>query len=143
MSHPFLEIKNVRKSFGENVVLDGINLQVERGSITTIMGKSGIGKSVLLKCIAGIYPYDSGEILLDGQSCIGPDCGKDSPRLSYLFQQNALFDSMNAADNVALPLIETTKISRREARKKVAKLFEQLDLGDVARKYPAEMSGGM
>jgi phospholipid/cholesterol/gamma-HCH transport system ATP-binding protein len=143
MSHSFLEIKNVRKSFGENAVLDGINLQVERGSITTIMGKSGIGKSVLLKCIAGIYPYDSGEILLDGQSCIGANCGKDAPRLSYLFQQNALFDSMNAADNVALPLIETTNISRREARRKVAKLFGQLDLGDVARKYPAEMSGGM
>lgn len=143
MSQPFLEIKGVRKSFGDHVVLDGIDLDVERGSITTIMGKSGIGKSVLLKCIAGIYSYDAGEILVDGQRCSGANCGKNGTRLSYLFQQNALFDSMTAADNVALPVIETTRISRRQARRRVEKLFEQLDLGNVAGQYPAEMSGGM
>lgn len=140
---PFLQIKGVRKSFNDRVVLDGIDLNVERGSITTIMGKSGIGKSVLLKCIAGLMEFDAGEILLDGQRCLSGNCGPNAPRLSYLFQQNALFDSMTAADNVALPLIETSRISRRQARRQVLKLFEQLDLGDVARKYPAEMSGGM
>lgn len=143
MSHPFLEIKAVKKAFNGHVVLDGIDLNVERGSITTIMGKSGIGKSVLLKCIAGIHPYDSGEILINGQRCLGANCGKEGTRLSYLFQQNALFDSMTAADNVALPVIETTRFSRRKARRQVDKLFEQLDLGDVAGQYPAEMSGGM
>ncbi|HRE81157.1 MAG TPA: ATP-binding cassette domain-containing protein [Opitutaceae bacterium] len=143
MGTPFLEIKGVKKAFNGRVVLDGIDLTVDRGSITTIMGKSGIGKSVLLKCIAGLVDYDAGEILLDGQSCIGANCGKDSPRLSYLFQQNALFDSMTAAENVAFPLVETTRMRRREIRRKVKELFEQLDLGDVANKYPAEMSGGM
>jgi phospholipid/cholesterol/gamma-HCH transport system ATP-binding protein len=143
MSRPFLEIKHVRKAFNGRAVLDGISLDVAHGSITTIMGKSGIGKSVLLKCIAGIHRPDSGEILLDGQKCIGHNCGKSSTRLSYLFQQNALFDSMTAADNVALPIIETTRVSRRAARRRVDQLFEQLDLGDVAGKYPAEISGGM
>src|SRR3954469_14222618 len=101
MSHPFLEIKNVRKSFGENVVLDGINLQVERGSITTIMGKSGIGKSVLLKCIAGIHQPDAGEILIDGSPCRSGKCsGEKTTGLSYLFQHNALFDSFTAMENV-------------------------------------------
>lgn len=143
MAHPFLEIKGVKKAFNGRAVLDGLDLDVERGSVTTIMGKSGIGKSVLLKCIAGIHRHDAGTILLNGQACIGPNCGENSTRLSYLFQQNALFDSLNAADNVALPIIETTRISHREARRRVDRLFEQLDLGDVAGKFPAEISGGM
>ena len=143
MGTPFLEIKGVKKAFNGRVVLDGIDLSVDRGSITTIMGKSGIGKSVLLKCIAGLVDYDEGEILLDGQRCIGAHCGENSPRLSYLFQQNALFDSMTAAENVAFPLAETTRMRRRDIRKRVKELFQQLDLGDVASKYPAEMSGGM
>ncbi len=143
MSLPFLELKGVKKAFNGRVVLDGLDLEVERGGITTIMGKSGIGKSVLLKCIAGIHRPDAGEILLEGQGCIGANCGQNSTRLSYLFQQNALFDSMTAADNVALPIIETSRISRREARRRVDRLFEQLDLGDVAGKFPAEISGGM
>jgi phospholipid/cholesterol/gamma-HCH transport system ATP-binding protein len=144
MSHSFLEIKGVRKAFGENVVLDGIDLQVERGSITTIMGKSGIGKSVLLKCIAGIHPPDAGEILIDGSPCRRGKCaGESTFRLSYLFQHNALFDSFTAMENVALPLVETSKTSPRAARVRVLKLFEQLDLGDVAHKYPSQISGGM
>jgi phospholipid/cholesterol/gamma-HCH transport system ATP-binding protein len=143
MSVPFLEIKGVRKSFGANVVLDGIDLTVERGSVTTIMGKSGIGKSVLLKCIAGIHHPDAGQILVEGRSCRGNDCGPNAPRMSYLFQHNALFDSFTALENVALPLIETTRISQRAARVKALKLFQQLDLGDIAKKYPSQISGGM
>jgi len=146
MSTPFLEIRGVRKSFGDHVVLDGINLSVDRGSITTIMGKSGIGKSVLLKCIAGIHKPDAGEILINGHpprtatNCSG---SPEAPRLSYLFQQNALFDSFTAMENVALPLVETGRTTRRVAREKVLKLFADLDLGDVANKYPSQISGGM
>lgn len=143
MSHSFLEISGVRKAFGSNVVLDGIDLKVERGSITTIMGKSGIGKSVLLKCIAGIHRPDAGEILIEGKACRGPGCGETAPRLSYLFQQNALFDSLTAMENVALPLVEKSRISQRAARERVLSLFKQLDLGDVAHKYPSQISGGM
>ena len=143
MSQPFLEIKKVTKAFGDNVVLDRMDLTVERGSITTIMGKSGIGKSVLLKCIAGIHRPDSGEILIDGQPCIRCRGVTTGPRLSYLFQGNALFDSLTAMENVALPLIETTRTRTRAAWKQALKLFEQLDLGDIANKYPSEISGGM
>jgi phospholipid/cholesterol/gamma-HCH transport system ATP-binding protein len=143
MSQPFLEIKGVRKSFGENVVLDRIDLTVERGSITTIMGKSGIGKSVLLKCIAGIHKPDAGTILIEGSPCRGGGCGENAPRLSYCFQQNALFDSLTAMENVALPLIETSNISHRAARIRVLKLLQQLDLTDVVKKYPSQLSGGM
>src|SRR5687768_12334020 len=98
MSQPFLEIKKVTKAFGDHVVLDRMDLTVERGSITTIMGKSGIGKSVLLKCIAGIHRPDSGEILIDGQPCIRGRGTTKMPRLSYLFQGNALFDSLTAME---------------------------------------------
>ena len=144
MSHSFLEIRGVKKAFGSHVVLDGIDLTAERGSITTIMGKSGIGKSVLLKCIAGIYTADSGEILIDGvPSTEARNRSAGAPRLSYLFQGNALFDSLTAMENVALPLLETTKTRQRAARKQVLELFEQLDLGDVAQQYPSQMSGGM
>ena len=102
MSHAFLEIRDVRKAFNGRPVLNGITLDVEQGSITTVMGKSGIGKSVLLKCIAGIYRQDSGQILLEGKECLGAGCGNTSTRLSYMFQQSALFDSLTAAENVAL-----------------------------------------
>jgi phospholipid/cholesterol/gamma-HCH transport system ATP-binding protein len=117
MAAPFLEIRGVKKSFGAHQVLTGIDLQAERGSITTIMGKSGIGKSVLLKCIAGIYSPDAGEILIDGKPGVGARSrSPDAPRLSYLFQGNALFDSLTAMENVALPLLETTKTARRASR---------------------------
>jgi phospholipid/cholesterol/gamma-HCH transport system ATP-binding protein len=144
MSDAFLEIRGVRKAFGENVVLDDISLSVERGSITTIMGKSGIGKSVLLKCIAGIHKPDAGEILIDGRPCLASkNCGENGPRLSYLFQHNALFDSLTAMENVALPLIETSRTSNRAAKARVLALFKQLDLGDIAKMYPSQISGGM
>ncbi len=147
MSEVFLEMQGVKKAFGDHVVLDGIDLRVERGSITTIMGKSGIGKSVLLKCIAGIYRPDAGTITLEGRRCGALEGGRrraaDGPRMSYLFQNNALFDSLTAMDNVALPLVETSRTNSRTARAKVLELFKQLDLGDIAMKYPAQISGGM
>jgi len=144
MGTPFLQIRGLKKSFGSRTVLDGVDLTVERGSITTIMGKSGIGKSVLLKCIADIYQPDAGEILIEGKPGRGAKCHAEGvPRMSYLFQGNALFDSMTAMDNVALPLVETTRTRPRAAREQVLALFQQLDLGNVADQYPNQMSGGM
>jgi phospholipid/cholesterol/gamma-HCH transport system ATP-binding protein len=141
---PFLEIRGLKKSFGSHTVLDGVDLTAERGSITTIMGKSGIGKSVLLKCIAGIYQADAGEILIEGKPRQGARSrAADAPRLSYLFQGNALFDSLTAMENVALPLVETTRTKPRAIRERVLALFAQLDLGNVAGQYPNQMSGGM
>lgn len=141
----FLKISNLKKHFGDKRVLDGIDLEVARASVTTIIGKSGIGKSVLLKCIANLIAPDSGNIELNGQK-ITPDSqsGKTrTVRFSYMFQNNALFDSMTAAENVALPLVEASGLGRSEIGERVAEMLAHLELADSAQRYPGELSGGM
>ncbi len=101
-----LLIKGLSKAFGSQVVLDAIDLEIPLGEHITLIGRSGIGKSVFLKCIAGLLPADSGTISLDN--------GDPVPHCSYLFQQNALFDSMTVFDNVALPVREREPVSRKE-----------------------------
>lgn len=140
-----LQICGLKKHFGENRVLDGIDLDVAEASITTIIGRSGIGKSVLLKCIANLLVPDEGSIELNGQpieksrkySAEGPVC------FSYMFQNNALFDSLTAYENIALPLREATRLKPSEVRDKVDAMLEQLELADAAARYPGELSGGM
>jgi len=141
----FLKISGLKKHFGAKRVLDGIDLRVARSAVTTIIGKSGIGKSVLLKCIAGLIAPDSGEIALDGQPIIHGRGQKAAKRLrfSYMFQNNALFDSMTAAENVALPLLEATDRSQAEIWQRVAEMLDSLELADSAQRYPGELSGGM
>ena len=142
---PFLKITGLKKQFGDKRVLDEVNLQVARSSITTIIGKSGIGKSVLLKCIADLIAPDAGEIELNGHK-IAQRCRLKKARtvrFSYMFQNNALFDSMTAAENVALPLFEASDLSKVEIRERVATMLGHLELTDSARRYPGELSGGM
>jgi len=146
MSEPFLKISGLEKHFGEKTVLDGIDLDVVRASVTTIIGKSGIGKSVLLKCIAHILKPDAGQILLDGEPI--SHSRKSAPQeeglsFSYMFQNNALFDSLTAFENIALPLRETCALSHADIRGRVMDMLEQLELGDSAQCYPGELSGGM
>lgn len=143
MSTPLLQILGLRKSFGDKVVLDGVDLEVPSGRITTIVGKSGTGKTVLLKCIAGLQDADSGDILVDGSAPGLIDRSTGERRVSYMFQNNALFDAMTAAENIALPLIESSGIPRRDIFRRVGALLEKLDLRDAANRYPAELSGGM
>jgi phospholipid/cholesterol/gamma-HCH transport system ATP-binding protein len=144
MTEPILEIENLSKSFGDNHVLSNVNLVIHRGSITTILGKSGTGKSVLLKCIAGLMAPDSGSVRFDGRDISGRrDRASDAPEMSYLFQGNALFESMSARENVALPLLETTRLKRDEIYKRVDAILEQLELADAAGRSPADLSGGM
>lgn len=131
-----LQIRGLSKAFGPQVVLDAIDLDIELGTHTTVIGKSGIGKSVLLKCIAGLLAPDAGKVSIDGD-------GKGAPACSYMFQQNALFDSLTVSENVAMPLRETGKTRAKETNHRVAQLLEQLDLTAAAAKYPAEISGGM
>lgn len=135
MSASKLLIQKLSKGFGEQVVLDAIDLEIPLGKHTTLIGRSGIGKSVFLKCIAGLLTPDSGSLVLDN--------GDPVPHCSYLFQQNALFDSMTVFDNVALPVREKEKVTRNELKNRVTHMLEQLDLQDAASKYPAEISGGM
>lgn len=131
-----LQIRGLSKAFGAQVILDAIDMDIQLGSHTTIIGKSGIGKSVLLKCIAGLLPPDSGSVSIDGAKDSAPPC-------SYMFQQNALFDSLTVEDNIALPLRERGKAKSQEIKTRVYDLLDQLELHTAATKYPAEISGGM
>ncbi|MGK0239737.1 MAG: phospholipid/cholesterol/gamma-HCH transport system ATP-binding protein [Candidatus Pelagisphaera sp.] len=136
MSDAFLQIRGLSKRFGNQVILDGIDLDIPLKSHTTVIGKSGTGKSVFLKCISKLLDPDSGTISLSNSSAAVPQC-------AYMFQQNALFDSLNVFDNVALPLREKHRISQKELSARVNDLLNKLDLTDAASKYPAEISGGM
>ncbi len=146
MDEVFLKIRGLKKHFGSNRVLDGVDLDVARASVTTIIGKSGIGKSVLLKCLANLLTPDAGAIELEGQPIAKSRQSSDREAgvsFSYMFQNNALFDSMTAADNVALPLVEASKMKRAEIRDQVAEMLAHLELTDSAQRYPGELSGGM
>jgi len=142
----FLKIRGLKKHFGDNHVLDGIDLDVAAASVTTIIGKSGIGKSVLLKCIANLLKPDAGTIELDGKAISQSRRRANSDEgvsFSYMFQNNALFDSLSAFDNVALPLREATKLSQVEIKERVNDMLELLELSDSANRFPGELSGGM
>ncbi len=146
MDTPLIEFQNVTKRFGEKTVLDGVNLKIYEGQITTIIGLSGGGKSVLLKHIIGLLEPDEGMIYFRGTPLPhGPRRKAFFPagEISYMFQDNALFDSMTIFENVALPLAETTSLSRSEIRNRVMARLEQTELTDAKNKYPSELSGGM
>lgn len=135
-----IEVEGLHKSFGEEAVLRGIDFSIRRGEVTSLLGKSGAGKSVLMKCISGLVRPDSGRIVVNGAVLDGR---RIPPRLSYMFQNNALLDGLSAFDNVALPLRERTRLREREIRLRVKRLFQRLDLDEVDEKFPSQLSGGM
>ena len=146
MDTPLIEFKDVTKRFGSRTVLDRVNLQIYGGQVTTIIGLSGSGKSVLLKHIIGLIKPDEGTILFRGKPLTEmkkKERMASLARISYMFQDNALFDSMTVYDNVALPLRETTNLKKAEIDIKVRARIEQTELGDAANEYPSELSGGM
>lgn len=146
---PLLEIRGLAKGFPGEAVLTDIHLAIPEGTVTTLIGKSGSGKTVLLKCIAGLMEPDRGEILFQGEPIHDASARKGSKRarwvssMSYLFQGDALFSSLTAWENVALPLREGPPMNRQTMRDRVGRLFDSLDLGAVESKYPGELSGGM
>jgi len=143
---PLVEFRDVTKRFGDRTVLDQINLKIYENQITTIMGKSGAGKSVLLKHFIGLLSPDAGTIFFLGSPLDKMRRGewdRYRSQISYLFQNNALFDSMTVFDNIALPLRQTTSLSRKEIDQKVMARIEQTELTEAADKYPSELSGGM
>jgi phospholipid/cholesterol/gamma-HCH transport system ATP-binding protein len=143
---PFLKIRGLKKHFGENRVLDGIDLDVAAASVTTIIGKSGIGKSVLLKCIANLLQADAGTVELDGKAISQSRRRANSDggvTFSYMFQNNALFDSMTAFENVALPLREASQLGKAAIKERVDEMLAHLELNDSAARFPGELSGGM
>lgn len=143
---PLIHMRNCHKAFGDLKVLDGLDLKIYPNQITVIIGKSGMGKSVLLKHIIGLMRPDSGEILIEGQDLWKmkrPDRQRLLGKISYLFQGTALFDFMTVFENIALPLVEKTKLSKNRIRDKVHHVMEILDLPPVFEKYPSQISGGM
>jgi phospholipid/cholesterol/gamma-HCH transport system ATP-binding protein len=146
MDTPLIEFRDVSKRFGSNTVLEGVNLKMYEGQVTTIIGLSGGGKSVLLKHIIGLLKPDEGTILFRGKPFAEMKKREMKPsfaRMSYMFQDNALFDSMTVYENIALPLRETTKLGRAEIDMRVTARIEQTELTDSADKFPSELSGGM
>ena len=146
MDTPLIEFKDVTKRFGSRTILEHVNLQVYEGQITTIIGLSGAGKSVLLKHINGLLKPDEGSILFRDiplAKMKKSQISSSLAQISYMFQGNALFDSLTVYDNVALPLRETTKLGKGEINHRVMARIEQTELGDAAHKYPSELSGGM
>lgn len=146
MKTPLIEFRNVTKSFGENTVLNEANLKIYENEITTIIGKSGTGKSVLLKHIIGLLAPEEGDIFFKGESVNEmnrKEWDKCRMQISYMFQNNALFDSMTVFENIALPLSQTTSLKINEIEKKVLSRIDQMELSDVVNKYPSELSGGM
>ncbi len=141
-----IRVKDVTKSFGAQKVLQGINLEVERGKITVIIGKSGGGKSVLMKHLIGLLKPDSGEIWVDGVEItrLGePQLNDVRKRFGMLFQEAALFDSMNVGENVAFPLREHTTLRDSEITEIVNEKLRQVGLLGFDQKMPSELSGGM
>jgi len=146
METPLIEFKGVTKRFEEKTVLDKMDLSIYENQITTIIGKSGSGKSVLIKHIIGLLTPDEGSILFRGMPV--HEMKKNEwegyrSKISYMFQNNALFDSMTVFENIALPLRQTTNLRKKEVDSKVMSRLEQMELTEAAEKYPAELSGGM
>ncbi|HPC74864.1 MAG TPA: ATP-binding cassette domain-containing protein, partial [Syntrophales bacterium] len=131
MEQPLIEFKDVTKRFGPRTVLDRVNLQIFEGQVTTIIGLSGAGKSVLIKHIIGLLRPDEGQILFRGKplgEMSKAEMDECRAGMSYMFQDNALFDSMSVYDNVALPLRETTNLKKAEIDRRVMDRIEQTEL---------------
>ena len=142
-----VRVENLYKSFGDNHVLQGASIAFEEGRITSIIGQSGTGKSVLIKNIIGVLEPDDGDILFHGKSMVHASAEKRAEmrrRFGYLFQDSALFDSMTVAENIAFPLTEGRgEKDRVRIRDVVQEKLDWIGLPDVGDQYPAELSGGM
>ncbi len=140
-----IELSGVQKKFGSNHVLRGVDLSIASGTSMVIIGGSGTGKSVLLKCILGLVHHDAGQITLDGQDVTTGDRDEFLARFGMLFQGGALFDSLRIWENVAFRLMRgTLKKPKAEAREIAIEKLRRVGLGpQVADLYPAELSGGM
>jgi len=139
-------VKNLRKSFGAQQVLKGVGINVAKSEILCVLGKSGTGKSVLLRLLIGLEKPDSGSILINGQEITQLE---EAPlndvrrKIGFLFQGGALYDSLTIAENVAFPLRRNTKLSDSERTEKVRSLLQSVGLEKDLEKMPSEISGGM
>ena len=141
-----IEVKNIKKSFGEKVVIDDVSAVFQTGKCNLIIGTSGSGKTVLMKCLVGLFEPDSGEIDYDGQlfSEMTDEHRKElRQRIGMLFQGSALFDSMTVEQIVMFPLDMFAKVTYADKLKRVNEALDRVNLKDANKKFPAEISGGM
>ena len=141
-----IEVRQLRKRFGDQQVLDGVDLTIERGESLVIIGRSGGGKSVLLKHIVGLTHPDSGQVLVEGQDIAQLDEREllgVRRKFGMLFQSAALFDSLTVEENIAFVLARERKHTPEEIARRVAEALEMVDLPGTQKKKPAELSGGM
>src|SRR5581483_8872050 len=141
-----IEVKNVKKSFGDRTILNGVSVTMEAGKCNLIIGTSGSGKTVFMKCMVGLLIPDEGEICYNNRNFITlEDEQKKEIRqqIGMLFQGSALFDSLTVEQNIMFPLNMFTKDTYAQKLKRVNEVLDRVNLKDVNRKFPAELSGGM
>ena len=141
-----IEVRALQKRFGSHSILDGVNFRIEKGESVVIIGRSGGGKSVLLKQLIGLLKPDSGEILIEGENIVPMDereLLRVRHKFGMLFQGAALFDSMTVAENVGFAFRRDRSLPADEVRRKVAEVLEMVDLPGIEDKNPSELSGGM
>src|SRR4051812_29311776 len=141
-----IEIKNIKKSFGDRVILDDISAVMETGKCNLIIGSSGSGKTVLVKCIVGLFKPDRGEIIYDEDNMVAmqdEERKKLRQQIGMLFQGSALFDSMTVEQNVTFPLDMFSAMRYTDKKKRVNEVLERVNLENTNKKFPAELSGGM
>src|SRR6056300_919970 len=141
-----IQVENIYKSFGDNKVLKGISTSFEKGKTSLIIGQSGSGKTVFLKCLLGLFGLDSGNILYDKDNYANLTLKKKRKireKMGMVFQGSALFDSMDVADNVRFPLDMFTKQTKEEKNDRVQSVLKRVNIVNADAKFPSEISGGM
>lgn len=141
-----ITLHNIHKAFGEQVVLQGLNLSIPAGAITAVIGPSGEGKSVLIKHMIGLLSPDSGTVTIEGSDLATmsrSELNRFRERFAMVFQNAALFDSMTVYENMAFPLEEKTRLSREEIDTRINAALMEVGLKDVLHKFPDQLSGGM
>jgi phospholipid/cholesterol/gamma-HCH transport system ATP-binding protein len=141
-----IEIQNIRKSFGDRTVIEDVSAVMKPGQCNLIIGTSGSGKTVLMKCMVGLFEPDSGNVMYDGKDFThmsSQDKTEVRKEIGMLFQGSALFDSLTVEQNVMFPLDMFTKDSYRKKQSRVNEVLEKVNLKDTNKKFPAELSGGM
>lgn len=147
MSETKIKIRNLHKAFGKKVVLDGLDIDIAKGESLVVIGGSGTGKSVLIKCIQGLLNPDSGSILIDDEEVVGineEEKEKLHSKMGMLFQGGALFDSLSVWENVAFDMLENKHMDKKQAKAEAIRVLRSVGLApDVADLSPSELSGGM
>ncbi|MEI6583542.1 MAG: ATP-binding cassette domain-containing protein [Chitinophagia bacterium] len=141
-----IEVQHLSKSFGERIILEDISAVMEAGKCNLIIGTSGSGKTVLTKCMVGLFTPEKGEILFNGKNMLEMEQDERKmlrQQIGMLFQGTALFDSMTVEENVLFPLNMFTKWTAAEKRKRASEVLDRVNLKDAHKKFPAEISGGM